>query len=72
MANETDKQPCHERLAELEEENRFLRGAAARFGELAERLSEQLARERRPGAGADRRQSDRASDRRVYASAEKR
>ena len=71
MANETDKHACHERLAELEEENRFLRGAAARFGELAERLSEQLARERRPSA--DRRQTDRqASDRRVCASADKR
>jgi len=69
MANEIDTQAFHERLAELEEENRFLRGAAARFGELAERLSEQLARERRPGG--DRPRTDRQAGR-VYASADKR
>ena len=71
MANEIDEKSCHERLAELEEENRFLRGAATRFGELAERLSEELARERR--LGADWRHTDRHStDRRALVNIEKR
>ena len=69
--NETDEKTCRERLAELEEENRHLRGAAARFGELAERLSEELARERR--LGAQRRKTDRHSgDRRTLTNADNR
>ncbi len=36
-----------ERLAELEEQNGYLREAATRFGELAERLNEELKKARR-------------------------
>jgi hypothetical protein len=50
MTNETDEKECRERLAELEEENGHLRAAAARFAELAERLSRQLTEERRGGS----------------------
>jgi len=60
MTYEADEQWFRQRLAELEEENRHLRAAAARFGELAERLSEQLIKERR--LGTERRQKDRLSD----------
>ena len=42
MTNET----CRERLAVLEEQNGYLREAATRFGELAERLNEELKKAR--------------------------
>ena len=57
MTDQLDEKECWERLAELEEENTHLRGAATRFAELAERLSVQLTRERR--LAPDRRQIDR-------------
>ena len=38
---------CQAKIARLEEENRQLRGSAAAFGQLAERLNEELMRERR-------------------------
>jgi signal transduction protein with GAF and PtsI domain len=40
-----------EKLAELEEQNGYLREAATRFGELAERLNEELKKTRRSSAG---------------------
>ena len=43
---------CEAKLARLEEENRHLRRSAAAFGQLAERLNEELARERRLRAAA--------------------
>ena len=52
------------RIAELESENAHLRASAKAFGELAERLNQQLREERRKTA--DRRNEERASgDRRV-------
>ena len=45
---------CQAKIARLEEENRQLRRSAAAFGQLAERLNEELVRERRVGE-ADRR-----------------
>jgi hypothetical protein len=42
-------QPMDARIAKLEAENLRLREAAKRFGELAERLNEQLREERRRG-----------------------
>lgn len=69
--SETDEKTCRARLAELEEENIHLRRAAARFGELAERLSEELAKERR--LRADRRKTDRQSgDRHALTNADNR
>ena len=44
---------CHERVAELEQENAELRQASEAFGDLAERLNEELQIERR--SGSDRR-----------------
>ena len=38
---------CEAKIARLEEENRQLRRSAAAFGQLAERLNEELMRERR-------------------------
>jgi len=40
-------QQCEAKIARLEEENRQLRRSAAAFGQLAERLNEELMRERR-------------------------
>lgn len=40
-----------DRITQLEEENRNLREAARAFGELAERLSEQLRADREPPSG---------------------
>jgi hypothetical protein len=37
---------CQAKIARLEEENRQLRRSAASFGQLAERLNEELIRER--------------------------
>jgi hypothetical protein len=54
---------CKDELRALQEENRHLRQAAASFGDLAERLSDQLDRERRQstsdGRGVERDASDR-------------
>jgi chromosome segregation ATPase len=47
---------CQAKIARLEEENRQLRESAAAFGQLAERLNEELVRERR------RRESPRRED----------
>lgn len=55
---------CHERVQELEDENQALRQSANAFGQLAERLRDQLELERRthpdrrskPRSGPDRRQ----------------
>jgi predicted RNase H-like nuclease (RuvC/YqgF family) len=47
---------CQATIARLEEENRQLRKSAAAFGQLAERLNEELRRERR------RRESPRQED----------
>ena len=44
---------CKERLAELEEENADLRKSSRAFGDLAERLNDELNDERR--SGSDRR-----------------
>ena len=38
---------CEAKIARLEEENRQLRRSAAAFGQLAERLNDELMRERR-------------------------
>jgi hypothetical protein len=47
------KEAYRERLAELEEQNGYLREAATRFGELAERLNEELKKARRTARRAD-------------------
>ena len=41
---------CEGKIARLEEENRQLRRSAAAFGQLAERLNDELMRERRQPA----------------------
>jgi predicted RNase H-like nuclease (RuvC/YqgF family) len=51
---------CLKTVRNLEEENRHLRRAAASFGQLAERLNEELGRERRV-ADRDRRREPRES-----------
>lgn len=53
-----DLSRCIDELDALREENRALRQAATTFGDLAERLSERLERERRKDTG-DRRRADR-------------
>lgn len=49
---------CLDTVRHLEDENRHLRRAAASFGQLAERLNEELGRERRV-ADRDRRREPR-------------
>jgi predicted RNase H-like nuclease (RuvC/YqgF family) len=49
---------CLDTVRNLEEENRHLRRAAASFGQLAERLNEELGRDRRV-ADRDRRREPR-------------
>ena len=59
MTSEADDKWCRDRIHELEDENRELRHAATRFGELAERLNMQLRNERRQNP--ERRQAARNS-----------
>ena len=65
MAHDESQDKMYQaRIAELEAENAHLRASAETFGELAERLNQQLREERRKAA--DRRTEDRASaDRRI-------
>jgi len=59
-----DEDDCRKRIEQLEEENDYLRRSSEEFGRLAERLNEELQRERR--GGADRRALPRSSpDRRA-------
>jgi predicted RNase H-like nuclease (RuvC/YqgF family) len=57
-------QDCLTTVQQLEEENRQLRRAAATFGQLAERLNEELGRERRLADRDRRRESRDTIDRR--------
>jgi predicted RNase H-like nuclease (RuvC/YqgF family) len=56
--DDTRLRECLDTVHSLEEENRHLRRAAASFGQLAERLNEELGRERRV-ADRDRRREPR-------------
>ena len=60
MTDESLEKWCRERIVELEAENRDLRRAASKFGELAERLNTQLREERR--SGRERRHAPREFD----------
>ena len=58
---------CLNKVRSLEEENRQLRRAAASFGQLAERLNEELGRERRLAYGDRRREPRETMERRSQA-----
>jgi predicted RNase H-like nuclease (RuvC/YqgF family) len=55
---------CLTTVKQLEEENRQLRRAASSFGQLAERLNDELGRERRAAERDRRREPRETSDRR--------
>ena len=55
---------CLTTVRQLEEENRQLRRAASSFGQLAERLNDELGRERRAAERDRRREPREAGDRR--------
>ena len=55
---------CLTTVRQLEEENRQLRRAASSFGQLAERLNDELGRERRAAERDPRREPREAGDRR--------
>ncbi len=61
--DDTRLRECLDTVRNLEEENRHLRRAAASFGQLAERLNEELGRERRV-ADRDRRREPRETNER--------
>jgi hypothetical protein len=62
-----DDEECIKRIEELEEENAHLRRAAEDFGQLAERLNNELIEEKRRG-GDRRRQQRETPERRKAAS----
>jgi predicted RNase H-like nuclease (RuvC/YqgF family) len=61
--DDTRLRECLDTVRNLEEENRHLRRAAASFGQLAERLNEELGRERRV-VDRDRRREPRETNER--------
>lgn len=58
---------CLKTVRNLEEENRHLRRAASSFGQLAERLNEELGRERRVADRDRRREARETTERRSQA-----